>query len=536
MNIPLQYLTIKTKKQDKAFDFVIDDPFADGTGGGGGGSNITKLSQLENDTGFVTKTVDDLEHYYDKQTVDNKISSIPKFSIAVVEVLPADNISATTVYLVPNVQGEENLYEEYIFVEGKWERLGVQKVDLSGYYTKTEVETLVDGVEAKIPTKTSQLDDDSGFAKKSDIPTSLPASDVPDWAKQPEKPTYNKNDVGLGNVDNVKQYSANNPPPYPVTSVNGQTGAVEVEPKGTAATRIQAHNNNENSHNDIRLLIAEIRAQFNAFMDSTDEDLNQASEFIAYIKANRSLIESITTTKVNVTDIIDNLTTNVSNKPLSAKQGVQLKALIDAITVPTKLNELAEDSTHRTVTDTEKNTWNNKSDFDGDYNNLANQPTKITQFDNDAGYMKSSEQQTVIDAALQKAKNSGEFDGEDGQRGFSVLKVTTEPSSYTTATGGFTPTYRIALSTVKSQSKATEVLVGDTLAYTYYQYPIGYVDSSYVYLGARTSIRGEPGPAYTLNNADKAAIVDAVIAALSTEEWTFTLDDGTTVVKEVFIK
>ena len=37
-----------------------------------------------------------------------------------------------------------------------------------------------------------------------------------------------KGDVGLGNVDNVKQYSANNPPPYPVTSVNGKTGNVVV--------------------------------------------------------------------------------------------------------------------------------------------------------------------------------------------------------------------------------------------------------------------------------------------------------------------
>ncbi len=37
-----------------------------------------------------------------------------------------------------------------------------------------------------------------------------------------------KGDVGLGNVDNVKQYSADNPPPYPVTSVNGKTGAVTI--------------------------------------------------------------------------------------------------------------------------------------------------------------------------------------------------------------------------------------------------------------------------------------------------------------------
>lgn len=52
---------------------------------------------------------------------------------------------------------------------------------------------------------------------------------VPAWAKSSTKPTYTKSEVGLGNVDNVKQYSANNPPPYPVTSVNGVTGAVTVK-------------------------------------------------------------------------------------------------------------------------------------------------------------------------------------------------------------------------------------------------------------------------------------------------------------------
>ena len=38
----------------------------------------------------------------------------------------------------------------------------------------------------------------------------------------------NKSDIGLGNVDNVRQYSASNPPPYPVTRVNGKTGAVSL--------------------------------------------------------------------------------------------------------------------------------------------------------------------------------------------------------------------------------------------------------------------------------------------------------------------
>lgn len=49
--------------------------------------------------------------------------------------------------------------------------------------------------------------------------------------------TLGKSDVGLGNVDNVRQYSATNPPPYPVTSVNGRTGIVTIHevPAVTAA-------------------------------------------------------------------------------------------------------------------------------------------------------------------------------------------------------------------------------------------------------------------------------------------------------------
>lgn len=51
---------------------------------------------------------------------------------------------------------------------------------------------------------------------------------VPSWAKASSKPSYSKSEVGLGNVDNVKQYSASNPPPYPVTKVNNKTGAVTL--------------------------------------------------------------------------------------------------------------------------------------------------------------------------------------------------------------------------------------------------------------------------------------------------------------------
>ena len=48
--------------------------------------------------------------------------------------------------------------------------------------------------------------------------------------------SVSKSDVGLGNVANERQYSPANPPPYPVTSVNGKTGAVTVSVPTVPAT------------------------------------------------------------------------------------------------------------------------------------------------------------------------------------------------------------------------------------------------------------------------------------------------------------
>ena len=97
------------------------------------------------------------------------------------------------------------------------------------------------------------------------------------------------------------------------------------------------HNTDTDSHNDIRLLIDGLTTRLNAVANSTDTDLDQLAEIVAYIKNNKNLIDGVTTNKVNVSDIIDNLTTNVSNKPLSARMGVEIKKLIDAIKIPTSL-------------------------------------------------------------------------------------------------------------------------------------------------------------------------------------------------------
>lgn len=119
---------------------------------------------------------------------------------------------------------------------------------------------------------------------------------------------------------------------------------VGADAKGTADTKVSEHNVSESAHNDIRLLIKNLTSKITTLLDCDDETLDQTSEIVSYIKSNKSLIDAITKSKVSVDDIVDNLTTNISNKPLSAKQGLVLKGLIDdvktalgKIVIPSKL-------------------------------------------------------------------------------------------------------------------------------------------------------------------------------------------------------
>ena len=90
---------------------------------------------------------------YKVEEINNKISAIPKFNIEVVSSLPTTNISNTTVYLIASGNEQDNLYTEYIYVNSKWEYLGKQTVDLTNYvkrtelsiyYSKTEIESLLE--------------------------------------------------------------------------------------------------------------------------------------------------------------------------------------------------------------------------------------------------------------------------------------------------------------------------------------------------------------------------------------------------------
>lgn len=109
----------------------------------------TKVSQLQNDLNFIDNTVNNLVNYYTKsetytiEQVNALVAAIPHFQIVVVNRLPSVG-DASTVYLVRKQDpSTSDLYDEYIWVNNKWEFLGSATVDLSQYWTSAQTQSAI---------------------------------------------------------------------------------------------------------------------------------------------------------------------------------------------------------------------------------------------------------------------------------------------------------------------------------------------------------------------------------------------------------
>lgn len=98
----------------------------------------TKTSDLTNNSGFITKAVNDLTNYYlksetyTKEEVQSLISAINSITLQKVDSLPELGES-NVIYLVPKSGSGNDIYDEYIFIYGKPEHIGSTQVDLSNY-------------------------------------------------------------------------------------------------------------------------------------------------------------------------------------------------------------------------------------------------------------------------------------------------------------------------------------------------------------------------------------------------------------------
>lgn len=135
------------------YDMVNDVFYTnDGTGTFAGVSEdvLNRISQLVIDRNVVTDN--NFTDGYKEQILQNTddilalqdaVAALSTFSFQVVQTLPTQDISTTTIYLLPKqTSGSDNIYDEYIYVNNNWELIGDTEIDLTNYVTKDGVKTI----------------------------------------------------------------------------------------------------------------------------------------------------------------------------------------------------------------------------------------------------------------------------------------------------------------------------------------------------------------------------------------------------------
>ena len=165
---------------------------------------------------------------------------------------------------------------------------------------------------------------------------------VYDWAKQPEKPTYTPEEIGAekaGTSDGIFRSS--------MKYTDGEILRLEdtVIPNNVANLEQKITNLNQSVVN-----LQDAKAK----------------------KVHTHLVTDITDfpTSLPASDVHD--WAKAETKPTYTHE--EVGALSSSTHIPSTLEEMTDDQNHRTVSDIEKETWNNKSEFSGEYSDLKNIP------------------------------------------------------------------------------------------------------------------------------------------------------------------
>lgn len=137
---------------------------------------------LNNDSNFATTVITQLGTKVDK--VEGKQLSTEDFTAALktsLESLPGEISSK---YVKPSE--------------------GIPKTDLSSEVQESlnKADSAIQDISSKVD-NSAYSEDKKNFALKTEIPTTLPASDVSAWAKESTKPTYTATEIGLDQVNNT---------------------------------------------------------------------------------------------------------------------------------------------------------------------------------------------------------------------------------------------------------------------------------------------------------------------------------------------
>ena len=107
-------------------------------------NNIIHVTQ--NDKDLWNSILDNAKAY--ANTLFNKVTS---FTIEIVDELPTENIKQMTIYFIRNnYNNESDYYDEYMYINNKWEIIGSTFVNLAPYLLREEFESYKQHITNKV--------------------------------------------------------------------------------------------------------------------------------------------------------------------------------------------------------------------------------------------------------------------------------------------------------------------------------------------------------------------------------------------------
>lgn len=103
-------------------------------------AGVTDLDEYVTEDAFANTLSLALANYPTKDEVNSALSGATKREV--VDVLPSvEDADPKAIYFVPvtGTPEEDNIKDEYMLINNKWEKIGTTRIDLSGYWSKEEL-------------------------------------------------------------------------------------------------------------------------------------------------------------------------------------------------------------------------------------------------------------------------------------------------------------------------------------------------------------------------------------------------------------
>lgn len=288
---------------------------------------------------FITKSVNDLTNYYlksetyTKTEVQNLIAAINQFHYEIAASTSAvTDPSSNVLYLIgPSGTGADK-YEEYVYANNTWTKIGDTSIDLSDYVTTTALNTAL-----------------AGYVTSGSLATALA-----DYWSKAESVTLQLADVAVtGDFNDLINRPSNSTPSSTSPLMDG-TASVGTE---TAFARGDHRHPSDTSKQDVIADLSDIRsgAASGATAYQKPSSGIPKNDLAQAVKDSLGLADSALQSE---TDPTVPAWAKAPNKPSYTAQ--EVGALPSSTSIPSALSDLSEDTTHRVVTDAEKTAWNGK--------------------------------------------------------------------------------------------------------------------------------------------------------------------------------